>query len=204
MDTDLLRAFRAGDHRALARIYEQYAHELRRTLARRGRLADEDLADVLQDVFAHTFSVQVRKSYDGRREFRPFLHAIARNVLCDWARRRKRESSPICEIVDANAQLIDHPVESPSLSMLAEIVEGFVNDMPPELREVYVERYLEARTQAQAAAALGISRQTLRTRERRLVDSLRTILEVTEFAGGKQKSPTNDCAKIVSELSKAQ
>jgi RNA polymerase sigma factor (sigma-70 family) len=176
MDRDLLMAFRAGTHDGLERIYVQYAGEVRRLLARHTKVADDDLADVVQEVFLRVFSPTVRTSYDEKRAFAPFLHAVARNVFVDWARRRKRERGQLLNV--AQADLVPDPpvIESSQFGGLLETAERYVQALPPDLRAVYVERFLRSRTQEAAATSLGISRQTLRTRECRLIDGLRTLL----------------------------
>lgn len=171
-----LEAFRAGEEAALTRVYVEYADELRRTLARHGGLSREDVSDLLQDVFVHAFSAPVRALYDGSRPFRPFLHAIARSVLVDWLRRRKREPGDALDPLDPTEALGRVAVE-PRLTPLLIDAGAYLNALPPEFRKVYVERFVYSRTQREAALALGISRQALRTIERQLLDGLRKRLQ---------------------------
>jgi hypothetical protein len=48
--------------------------------------------------------------------------------------------------------------------------------MPQELRGVYERRFVLSEPQQRAADALGISRQTLRTLENKLIDGLKRVL----------------------------
>src|SRR6185436_19449677 len=52
---------------------------------------DDEIADIVQEVFARSFSHSARASYDGERDYAPYLYAVARNVLTDRARRVGRE-----------------------------------------------------------------------------------------------------------------
>ena len=62
----------------------------------------QDLADLVQEVFMRAFSREGRQAYDGLRDYGPYLFAIARNVLVDWARVRGREiPSPWLELETA-------------------------------------------------------------------------------------------------------
>jgi RNA polymerase sigma-70 factor (ECF subfamily) len=179
VDVTLLKAYRAGNREALARVYRQYAQIVRRYLSRRAGPAGDDLADVVQEVFIRAFSDGARAQYDGTREYGPFLRVIARNVFIDWVRRSRREIAAGSEVIEtAMNALADEPDSSPGVGALAiEAAVEYVRTLGPELKSVYEQRFLGTKTQRQAAAALGISRQTLRTREQKLMAGLRRELQ---------------------------
>ena len=85
MDAALLLAFRRGNPDALEAVYRLHVGEVeswvRRGLLRMGRLNAADLADLVQDIFVRAFSDSARASYDGLREYVPFLMTLARNLL---------------------------------------------------------------------------------------------------------------------------
>jgi DNA-directed RNA polymerase specialized sigma24 family protein len=56
------------------------------------------------------------------------------------------------------------------------VVERFLRELAPELKAVHEKRYTLGLSQAEAAAALGITRQRLRTAEARLRDGLARAL----------------------------
>jgi DNA-binding XRE family transcriptional regulator len=58
-----------------------------------------------------------------------------------------------------------------------QVVESYLQALPQNLRELHRLRHEECLSQERAAEALGISRQTLRTLERRLQDGLSTALD---------------------------
>lgn len=176
MDEALLRGFRAGDPEAFTRLYVEYAKEVQSSLARRATVTKADLADVVQEVFLRVFSARVRAQYDGTRSFRPFLHVIARHVLWDWTRRQKREASTILVAGENDPRTGARSFDAPDALQFVDAVDVYVSTLPEELRTVYVERFLHSRTQQDAARSLGISRQTLRTRERQLVEGLKAAL----------------------------
>lgn len=182
MDPALLEAFRRGDPVALERVYRDHVGEiegfLRARLFRAGRLTPASLADLVQDVFLRAFSAKNRQSYDGQRAYGPYLLALARNLLIDWLRRTSREATlgqSIEALVDAHA---DEPASAaiydPELVALA---ARYVENLDPALRGVHERRFVRAEPQVNAARALGISRQNLRTLERKLVDGLRRLLK---------------------------
>src|SRR5436190_1447628 len=100
---ELLRRFRKGERDALEAVYRTYVDRVAGIVRFGFRLASsgavvpglardaQDLADVVQEVFAKAFAPAARQSFDGTRDYAPFLFAIARNVAVDWARQRGRE-----------------------------------------------------------------------------------------------------------------
>jgi RNA polymerase sigma factor (sigma-70 family) len=181
METALLEAFRRGDRAALEKVYRAHIDAVERflasRLARARRFSATNLADLVQEVFLRAFSQSARKSYDGERDYGPFLITIAKNVFIDWIRRSSRE------VGDARALegLVDAAADDPAADELfePELVEAttsYVEQLSPELRSVHERRFVHAEPQRSAAEALGISRQNLRTLEKKLVDGLRREL----------------------------
>jgi RNA polymerase sigma-70 factor (ECF subfamily) len=139
----------------------------------------DDLADLVQEVFVRAFSEKGRRAYDGLREYGPYLYAIARNVLIDWARVRGREiPSPWTEL---EAAMEITPVADDAApwadALTVRVVEEYLGALPEDLREVHRLRHEEGLSQEQAAERLGVGRQTLRTLERRLRDGLAAALD---------------------------
>jgi RNA polymerase sigma factor (sigma-70 family) len=181
MDSALLEAFRRGERGALERVYRDHVDDvetfLRFRLARAGRLTASSLADLVQDVFVKAFADKGRAGYDGAREYQPYLRALARNLLVDWLRRSLRETTEVREIealVDAEAS--EREQNEFFAPELVAATARYVETLPPELKGVHERRFVQAEPQLSAAQALGISRQNLRTLERKLVDGLRRAL----------------------------
>ena len=186
MDRELLESFRRGDREALERVYRSQVAGVESfvaaRLARARRFSAANLADLVQDVFLRAFSPSARTSYDGERDYAPFLITIARNVLIDWLRRSARE------LVDEHEveALVDAPAPTPSEEALFEpelvnAARSYVESLSPELRGVHEQRFVKAEPQRSAAEALGVSRQNLRTLERKLLDGLRRALRSAEL-----------------------
>jgi RNA polymerase sigma-70 factor (ECF subfamily) len=186
----LLRQFRAGDRTACERVYWHYVGSIE-TIAwaavtrgsnstHRSQARRAEVADIVQDVFVKAFAERARLGYDGLRPYAPYLYAIARNVLVDWARARGREIPT--EDGDLEAALHDahepgaHPYARPD-TMKA--VERFIRALPDDLRAIHEQRYVAGLSQRDAADALGLSRQTIRTLEghlhRKMEEALREL-----------------------------
>jgi RNA polymerase sigma-70 factor (ECF subfamily) len=184
MDAALLRSFRRGDPDALEAVYRLHVGEVeiwvRRGLLRLGRLNASDLADLVQDIFMRAFSDSARASYDGLREYVPFLMTLARNLFIDWARRAGREI-PGSDFLEGHLERGDQPAAdasegAPFEPSLVALANAYVEGLPEELRRVHHQRFVLATPQRQAAEALGISRQSLRTLEKKLIVGLRRQL----------------------------
>jgi RNA polymerase sigma-70 factor (ECF subfamily) len=181
MDAGLLRAFKKGDPDALETVYREHVGEvegwLRGALLRAGRLTAADLGDLVQDVFLRAFSDAARASYDGLREYPPFLMTVARNRFVDWARRAGREIPGSDFLDDAVDQAPPAEADAPPFEpAVVAVVSAYLASLPEELRRIHHQRFVLATPQRQAAEALGISRQSLRTLEKKLVAGLRQRL----------------------------
>lgn len=185
MERRLWEAFRAGNRRAIERVYWEHVEQIetlvRVGLCRAGRFSPANLADVVQEVFAKAFSAKSRAAYDGQRDYVPFLRQTARNALIDWLRRQRREIIPALDFDDLVEGIASEEAsQSPFAPELTAAVQAFVQGLEPGLRAVHERRFLAGESQERAAQALGISRQNLRTLERRLLDGLRRELHKLE------------------------
>jgi RNA polymerase sigma-70 factor (ECF subfamily) len=203
-DRALLDRFRAGEQEALGRVYWEYARKVERLLSAgfeiRGRgirvsgafRQPDDLADLVQDVFMRAFSERGRRAYDGLRDYGPYLYAMARNVLVDWARVRGREiPAPWAELeaaVEMTPVIEDEEPWADPATM--RVVEEYLANLPQHLREAHKLRHEEGLSQEDAAQRLGVGRQTLRTLERDLRDGLEAALSAAGICPrGQPESP---------------
>jgi RNA polymerase sigma-70 factor (ECF subfamily) len=189
---ELLRAFRAGRRDVLERLYWAtidrvegiVRHGFWVASARthvRGVTASE-VGDVVQEVFARAFRESARNAYDGLRDYTPYLSTITRNTVIDWARRRGASVERLVE------DLGDPPADDPAPLAWADdaamqVVESYLAGLTEELRAVHEQRYVLGRSQNEAAAALGTTRQRLRTIEGRLRDGLDRALRQEKLDG---------------------
>jgi RNA polymerase sigma factor (sigma-70 family) len=185
---DDLQRFRDGDRSALELVYRAYREKITAIVRQRVRLygctrpggsSPEVIGDLVQDIFVRAFAPRARRAFDGVRDYGPYLFALARNVLVDWARCKGREvptDGPVMEtLANARAETaVDEQSQDPRLdAVVASCLEG----LDPTLRAVHERRYRQGLSQQQAAQALGVSRQSLRTLESRLRDGLRRALQ---------------------------
>ncbi len=180
-DPDLLRRFRAGDREALAHVYWFYVARVESVVRRAFALSQgpsvpnagmrADIADLVQETFVRAFSSASRVAYDGIREYRPLLVTIARNAFTDHMRRLGRElrvdPADLERFLESERPGVPEEPRGSDPQTLA-LVERYLNNLPVRERAVYVERYVNGRSQVHAAEGLGMSRQQLRTLEGRV------------------------------------
>jgi RNA polymerase sigma-70 factor (ECF subfamily) len=190
---DLLRGFRAGERPALEIVYRANVDKVT-SIIRFGfqprdgqgtvpglRVNAAETADLVQEVFAKAFTEPARRSFDGLREYGPYLYAIARNVLADWGRRVGRELPTEQrrlqqEVEDSWVPGDDELLPWADADTIA-LVSRYLDGLDDDLRRVHRARFVEGLSQRDAADRLGMGRQTLRTLEGRLRDGLRRALE---------------------------
>jgi RNA polymerase sigma factor (sigma-70 family) len=186
----VLQRFRDGDRVVLQDVYRHYADAvaqavvvaLRRFSAEHAfdrRRAAADVPDLVQEVFIRAFGRESRRRFDGDRLYAPYLSQITRNVVVDFLRRHRRtrhaerEQSLEMLTIDLTVQ-----GESDAFADWATnaVVDRYLALLPPELRQVHEIIYVRGLSQREAAAAMRVGRQVVRTLDLRLRDGLRAAL----------------------------
>jgi RNA polymerase sigma factor (sigma-70 family) len=189
---DLLQRFRDGERTALETVYRTYVTKVvaivrhglrlptqnghRRVLGR-----PEDLGDLVQEIFMRAFAPAARASFDGTREYGPYLFALARNLMIDWARREGREVPTAWPEIEVLANANGSADDAEDDPRVRAVLETYLQGLDADLRAVHETRFMRGLSQEQGAAALGISRQQLRTLEQRLRTGLRRALKHNEL-----------------------
>lgn len=175
-------SIRLGERAAIERVYRDHRGDVERAvrngLRRASKLSAANVSDVVQEVFAKAFSERVRVRYDGTRPFAPYLQRIAGSVLADWLRRARRQIA--CDI---DLDIIECDDESACAGCgtfpqdLQDMARRYILTLDSDLRKIHEVRFVAGASQLDAARSLGISRQRLRTLERKLVEGLRQELQ---------------------------
>jgi RNA polymerase sigma factor (sigma-70 family) len=198
--SDLLRRFRAGDQAALDLVYRTYLSRVTAIVrsglrwSRGGACRPPVWAamDLVHDVYLRAFAPAARMSFDGLRDYGPYLFAVARNVMIDWARREDREIPTDWQHMETLAEAVAEtrspdPHGDPQLSW---VVRRYLDELEPALRAVHDVRYQRGLSQREAAQAIGLSRQELRTLEARLHAGLRRAIKHQELGARRDFGST--------------
>ena len=190
-DPERLRRFREGDPAVMEEVYWAYVDRVAGivrfgftapgSMARVAGVAGraDEAAELVQEIFARVFSSSCRLGFDGLREFGPYLFAIARNTLADWARRRGREVPS--GWVESGEVVLPEPLaeeETPwADAETVALVRDYLAGLRPLERKVHDALYVRGLSQRKAAEELGLTRQRLRTLEGRLRAGLRKAIK---------------------------
>jgi RNA polymerase sigma-70 factor (ECF subfamily) len=171
----LMRAAQCGDRAAYVQLVRKIIPLLQRVLRiRHGFLQAADRDDLMQDVLLSLHRAMA--TYDSRREFVPWLMAIARNKMVDRARRFARSA--------ANEILVDDWIEigavEPSISYVdqydSEALREAISCLSPLQRKAIELFKLRELTAKEAATVMGTTPGALRVSVHRAINSLRASL----------------------------
>lgn len=185
-DAELVAGLRAGEARALTRVYGRYRERVYSFLLRLcGRPADAD------DLFQETFVQLARhaRRLHPETDLRAFLFTVARNRYLSHRRtalwRRLRLALFSSEVPAPAAPATPH--EATALSGTAQRLERALQELPPPQREVLLLVGVEGLEQAAAARILNLSEPALRQRLSRARARLRTLIPELDLEEGKGK-----------------
>ncbi|HTE56203.1 MAG TPA: RNA polymerase sigma factor [Kofleriaceae bacterium] len=180
-----MERYAAGQDAAFGDLYDALGPRLLGFLRR--QVHDDGLAeDLVQQTFLQIH--RARGQFIRGAEVVPWAFAIARNQICDTARRRRAESS--VAIRDGNAEAIDRrPSTEPSADEVlharevASRLEDEMSRLPASQRIAFELIKQEGLSLAQAAAVLGITVTAVKLRAHRAYVALRAALGDLENEG---------------------
>jgi RNA polymerase sigma-70 factor (ECF subfamily) len=222
-DRALLDAFREGRRDALLRIYELYRQDVVKLLrggfsfgsgGERHRFTGYtdafSLEEALQETFLKAFSAQARQGYNGLQPFRPYLLGIARNLVIDDFRRRRRElrlfvPEPLVQPAELGgreaasaAQGWGAQERNPERALIerqqAEILGAFLETLEAEHRALVQHHFVDRLSQEEAAKAMGVDRN----RVRRLIQEVR--MKLLRFMKSRGHIQALDARELMAHL----
>jgi RNA polymerase sigma-70 factor (ECF subfamily) len=176
-DAQLLARIEAGDHRALAVIYDEHAPVVFGVARRVTR--DEHLAgDICQEVFTYLWERPSRVDL-AKGTLRGYLAMVAHRRAVDEIRRR--ESQGRAESALLQPQIGDGPdvevTERAAASWRSQRLSASLAQLPVEQGTALRLAYFDGLTYKQVAATLGIAEGTAKSRLRLALARLRTLLD---------------------------
>lgn len=171
-DAELLGDVAAGDPDALGLLYDRHAPWL--LLRLRRRCADESLVDeVVQDTFLTVWRSAARFSGS---EVGGWIWTIGARRLVD-ALRTTRSRGRVADLIAGHRQPAEPSAEDRALVGIEHgDLASAINRLSPELRSVLQATVLDGLSTKEAAALLGIPRNTVKTRVMRARAQLRQEL----------------------------
>ncbi|UWZ86487.1 RNA polymerase sigma factor [Occallatibacter riparius] len=170
--------------RQISEVMAEQSSRLRNFIRRRVP-AGEDVEDILQEVFYEL--VRAHRLLMPIDTVSSWLFSVARNRITDLFRKKKPDLfSDMAAEGDAGEMLefedlLPSPDAGPEAAylrkQLLQALESAIAELPPEQREVFVANEVEGRSFKELAAETGISINTLLSRKRYAVITLRRRLE---------------------------
>ena len=170
-DDAALDALRAGDREAFARLVDETSSQLYRT-AMQILANEQDAEDVLQETYIK--ALKALPDFEGRSSLSTWLHRIAVNEALMLLRKRK---TPMVSVEEGNS--FNGEEESEGMEIIdfcclpeGELMNGesrkfmdkAIQQLPENLRTVFILRDLEDYSIQETAEALKLSESNVKTR----------------------------------------
>jgi RNA polymerase sigma-70 factor (ECF subfamily) len=173
----LMRSAQDGDGAAYAALLREVLPALRSLVrARRRFMQASDIEDIVQDILLSLHAV--RATYDPRRPFKPWLHAIAYNRIADSGRRHYRQA--------ANSAMAAEHAETFAAAETNDWEETYgdpealrqaIAHLPAGQRQAIEAVKLKEMSLREASEATGMSVSALKVAVHRGIRSLRLTLD---------------------------
>jgi RNA polymerase sigma-70 factor (ECF subfamily) len=185
-DEDLMKRFAEGDGSAFAQLLEKYKGQLAE-FAQQIVRDRETAEDIVQETFLRVF--RARADYRPIARFSTWLYTIATNLCYDLLRKQRRRVSlesmlghpPSIEDRFPGAGSGRPPLPAPDVQAerreLAGLVTDLLAELSPDHRQVIALRVHEGLGYAEAAARLGCSVGTAKSRMHYAIQRLRRRME---------------------------
>jgi RNA polymerase sigma-70 factor (ECF subfamily) len=189
-NTISLEALKAGDREAFARLVDETStHIYRVVLQILGD--DQDAEDVLQEKYIK--ALRALPEFEGRSSLTTWLYRIAVNEALMQVRKRKPQTISVEETTPFDPEAESEGMEIVDFCCLPEgellssesrqFLDQAVQNLPENLRVVFVMRDLEGLSIQETAEALNLSENNIKTRLLRA--RLRLRQELSVYFGGK-------------------
>ncbi len=194
-DAALLQASAAGDTRAFGQFVHAHEGAVHRYLViHAGPVADMD--DALQETFIAAW--RGAATFQGTESAKPWLFAIARNVLRHLVRRRVGEPARMesLDVLSASASIDDLAIDAgwgcaadetllSDAALARDALQAAMHRLPVEEREILTLRELDGLSGAETAELLQLSLPAMKSRLHRARLHLAASLRRSELASSR-------------------
>lgn len=175
---ELVRRAKNGDQAALEKLLTTVAPSIQRFGIRMCK-DRPDSEDVLQDTLMTI--LQHLPEFEGRSSFTSWVFALTRSACTRRRRGLKNQAGVELDLDAAVSENSPTPEQGADARQMSRILTEALDALPADYREVILLRDVESLTAPEAADALGISVDALKSRLHRarqaLRDALRPVLE---------------------------
>ena len=171
-----MHAAQAGDRQAYGELLREVTPFVR-ALLRRYCSHRQDIEEMLQDTLLSLH--RVRRTYDPRRPFRPWLGAIAARRGIDGLRRRLRVARHEISADARSSETFSEPAANDDIEALRarDELNELLQRLPVRQREALEALKLRQLSLAEASAASGQSVAALKVNTHRALKALRALFQ---------------------------
>lgn len=173
-DATLIRRIADRDEAALALLYDRHATAAY-SLIRRIVQDEASAEEILQDVFLHIWKIAPRFD-EARGQLRGWLLVMARNRALSHLRKHQDEQA---DELALDAMAVQGTQDSVATqNELTDKIRSALDEMPPELSQLFELAYFEGMTHSEIAKRTGQPLGTVKTRLRSGLTNLRRAFHV--------------------------
>jgi len=162
-----------------AQIIERYESKLERYIKGISGARNEDVQDILQDIFLSTY--QNLRGYNPSMKFSSWIYRIAHNKTISWWRKHKRDLAGVS--IDEHEDFISSLYNSNSVQDAIDqehtkaAVEYTLSKLKPQYRQLLLLAYWESKSYKEIAEITRSSTGTVGTRLKRARTQFNKIIE---------------------------
>jgi RNA polymerase sigma-70 factor (family 1) len=177
---EFINAFRSGNEKAFASIYDQYYGPLY-FFVRRILNSNTDSQDIVADTFIKLW--RLKENFETVQNIKAFLYITSRNAAFNFLKQRKdavRKQEAMSYLLDLH--MSDGP--SPHDELRAEVVRQLVSEidnLPVQCGKIVKLFFVEGTKNAKIADDLGLTVQTVKNQKSRGIKLLKQALGKREW-----------------------
>ena len=156
-EAKLLQAVQRGDRAATERFYRLYVRYVT-ALCSRYITDDEDLKDLIQEIFIKLFTTITHFDYRGEGSLKAWIGRIALNETISYIRQKRRIETVSLEVMPTEEEMPDE--ELPTEQVPTEVLYRFIRELPEGYRTVFNLFVIEGKSHKEIAQLLGIKVNT--------------------------------------------
>ena len=185
-DEEIALSVQSGKVELFSILVKRYEEKIQR-YARKVLASNDDIQDVVQDIFIKTY-VNIQ-SFDVKRRFSPWIYRIAHNEIVNLFKRNKlRNFLPLLEpdfLFPNSSKGFDEINKGVESQEMKRIIDVGLQDLENKYREPIVLYYIEELSYQEISEILHLPVATVGTRIRRGREMLKNIFKKEGYQYGK-------------------
>jgi len=185
-DEEIALSVQSGKVELFSILVKRYEEKIQR-YARKVLASNDDIQDVVQDIFIKTY-VNIQ-SFDVKRRFSPWIYRIAHNEIVNLFKRNKlRNFLPLLEpdvLFPNSPKGFDEINKGAESQEMKRIIDVGLQDLENKYREPIVLYYIEELSYQEISEILHLPVATVGTRIRRGREMLKNIFKKEGYQYGK-------------------